>query len=172
MRSARAIGPVGTGIRIAVGVMIVVAALRFDYPSRGISWWDAAAVLVALPLIAVGAAWAVNAVYRRWPATARRARAPWSAHQVGVAVIVIGAVVALGTALTYLTPVDRIAIFLFFGASMVLAAVRGYDGCEILALPNLVLRRTEAVWCPLYTPIDSAERRPNEPSSPLGLGRR
>jgi hypothetical protein len=157
---------------MAVGVVIVAAALRFDYPSSGISWWDAAAVLLVLPLISVGAAWAVNAAYRRWPAAARRARAPWSAPQTGVAVIVIGAVVALGTALTYLTPVDRITIFLFFGASMVLAAIRGYDGCEILALPNLVLRRTDAVWCPLYTPIDSAERRPNEPSSPLGLGRR
>jgi hypothetical protein len=43
---------------------------------------------------------------------------------------------------------------------MVLAAIRGYEGCEILALPNLVLRRTDAVWCPLYTPIDNAEQRP------------
>lgn len=162
MTPARAIGPLGTGLRIAFGLLLIAAALVFDHPSRGIGWWDAAAVLVVLPVIAVGAAWLVNAAYRRRPAMARRARTPWSAAQAGAAAIVISAVAVLGTALTFLTPVDRIAIFLFFGASMVLAAARGYDGCEILAVPNTILRRSDALWCPIYSPIDSAERQPEE----------
>jgi hypothetical protein len=162
MTHARAIGPVGTGLRITFGLLIIAAALIFDYPSRGIGWWDVAGALIMLPLIAVGAAWLVNAAYRRKPAMARRARTPWSAAQAGAAAIVISAVVAVGTALTFVTPIDRIAIFLFFGASMLLAAVQGYDGCEILALPNTILRRSDAVWCPIYSPIDSAEQRPGD----------
>jgi hypothetical protein len=153
---------VGTGLRITVGLLLIAAALIFDQPSRGIGWWDVAGALIVLPLLALGAAWLVNAAYRRRPAMARRARIPWSAAQSGAAAIVISAVVASATALTFVTPVDRIAIFLFFGASMVLAAVRGYDGCEILALPNTILRRSDAVWCPIYSPIDSAERRPDK----------
>jgi hypothetical protein len=143
-----------------VGLLIVVVAMLLDAPSRGITWWDVAAVLVVLPLIAAGAAAVVNALYqRRGPAAAARARSPWSAAQAGASAIIVGAVIALGTTLTFVTPVDRVAIFVFFGLSMVVAGVRGYDGCEVLALPNMVLRRKDAIWCPLYTPIDSAEHR-------------
>jgi hypothetical protein len=46
---------------------------------------------------------------------------------------------------------------LFFGASMLLASALGYDGCEMLALPNMVLGRRDAIWCPLYTPLDRAD---------------
>ena len=168
MGRTRAIGPIGTGVRVVVGVLIATAALVFDYPSHGIGWWDAAGVLVVLPVIGIGAAQAVDLGYRRWPALVRRARTPWSGAQTVAAGIVIAVVLVLGTALTFLTPIDRIAIFLFFGLSMVLAAVRGYDGCEILALPNAVLRRRDAIWCPLYTPIDNTERRPDAQPVPLG----
>jgi len=171
MTTNRAIGPVGTAIRIGVGVMLAGAAIAFDYPSRGISWWDVAAVLVALPLTAVGAATALNTAYRRWPALARHTRTPWSAAQSGAAVIVIAVVVVAGTVLSFLTPVDRIALFLFFGLSMVLAALRGYDGCEILALPNIMLRRADAIWCPLYSPIDSAEQLSDSTATRVAHGR-
>ena len=65
----------------------------------------------------------------------------------------------MGAALTFVSPVNGVALYVFFGLSMLLAALRGYDGCEILALPNLILRRQDAIWCPLYTPIDADERR-------------
>jgi hypothetical protein len=159
MVTARRVGPLGTTARFVIGVLIVVLALTLDQPSRGVSWWDAAAAVIVLPLLTAGITVVVDAFYRRRaPAAAARARSPWSPAQIGAATIVIAMVIAVGTALTFLTPIDRVAIFLFFGLSMVLAALRGYDGCEILALPNTILRRRDAIWCPLYTPIDSVER--------------
>jgi hypothetical protein len=166
MRSTRHIGTAGTTSRIAVGVLLVGIAVAVDYPVGGISWWDVAAVLLALPLVAVGAAVVLNAAYRLRPELARRARSPWSAAQSAAAVGVIVVVVALGTVLTFLTPVDRISLWLFFGLSMVVAGVRGYDGCEILAIPNTILRRTDAIWCPLYTPIDTTEQTAQPPTRP------
>ena len=71
---------------------------------------------------------------------------------------VIAVVLALGTALTFLSPVDRVALWLLFGLSMIVTAVRVDDGCEILAIPNTILRRTDAIWCPVYTPIDATEQ--------------
>jgi len=53
----------------------------------------------------------------------------------------------VGAALTFVSPVNGVALYVFFGLSMLLAALRGYDGCEILALPNLILRRQDAIWC-------------------------
>lgn len=51
------------------------------------------------------------------------------------------------------------AALIFFGASMLIAAVRGYRGCEVLALPNWLLGRNDQVGCVLYSPIDRLESR-------------
>jgi len=48
----------------------------------------------------------------------------------------------------------------FYGASMLLAAVRGKAGCEVTAISNWILSRDDQVGCPVFTPIDSLERRP------------
>ena len=51
------------------------------------------------------------------------------------------------------------AALLFYGASMLLAALRGYAGCEVLAVSNWLLGRDDQVGCLLFWPIDHAERR-------------
>ncbi|MGH8878635.1 MAG: hypothetical protein ACRD0P_15040, partial [Stackebrandtia sp.] len=66
----------------------------------------------------------------------------------------------------YLTPyyapplsVASDAALLFYGASMLLAALRGYAGCEVLAVSNRLLRRDDQIGCILFAPIDHVERR-------------
>lgn len=51
------------------------------------------------------------------------------------------------------------AVLLFVGGSLVLAALRGSAGCELLALSNWLLRRSDQIACAVLTPIDSLERR-------------
>lgn len=51
------------------------------------------------------------------------------------------------------------AAFIFYGASMLVAAVRGYSGCEVLAISNWILTRDDQVGCLVLSPIDSAERQ-------------
>ena len=51
------------------------------------------------------------------------------------------------------------AASIFYGASMLLAALRGYGGCEVLAMSNWVLRRDDQVGCLVLGPVDLAERR-------------
>jgi hypothetical protein len=51
------------------------------------------------------------------------------------------------------------AAFVFYGASMLLAALRGYGGCEVLAISNWVLRRDDQIGCFVLSPVDSLERR-------------
>ena len=51
------------------------------------------------------------------------------------------------------------AAAVFYGASMILAAVRGKAGCEVTAISNWILRRDDQVGCPVFTPIDSMEHR-------------
>jgi hypothetical protein len=50
------------------------------------------------------------------------------------------------------------AALLFYGASMWLAAGRGYAGCEVLAVSNWLLRRDDQVGCAVFSSIDQLER--------------
>jgi len=56
-----------------------------------------------------------------------------------------------------LPPSFRLAILLFFGVSMVCAGVCGYGGCEVLAIPNMLLRKSYNVACIIFSPIDWLE---------------
>ena len=51
------------------------------------------------------------------------------------------------------------AALVFFGTSMLLAAVRGYAGCEVLSISNWVLRRDDEVGCVLFDHVDRLEGR-------------
>jgi hypothetical protein len=78
----------------------------------------------------------------------------------------VGFAVNIGVFLVlFLTPwyapalaVTSNATQLFYGASMLLAAARGYAGCEVLAVSNWILRRDDQVGCIIFWPIDHLER--------------
>ena len=62
-------------------------------------------------------------------------------------------------AVLFIIPFTREAALIFYGASLLLAAARGYAGCEILAITNWVLRRDDQVGCVVFSPIDEVEAR-------------
>ena len=148
----REIGPIGTASRVAGGLIAVGVPIALS----GMGWWDVAAALVALPLLTMAGSSLVTAGYERFaPASLVRRHLICSAP----ACVLVAAVVALAIVLTVATPVNEVAIWSFFGASMLVAALRGYAGCEVLAIPNAITGRKDRIGCVLYTPIDLAEAR-------------
>ena len=61
--------------------------------------------------------------------------------------------------LLYFIPATSDMALIFYGTSILLAGVRGYSGCEILAISNVILRRDDQIGCAVFTPIDLLERR-------------
>lgn len=55
--------------------------------------------------------------------------------------------------------VAPVPTLLFYGASILVAFVRGYVGCEIFAISNWLRRRDDQIVCPVFSPIDQAEAR-------------
>ena len=51
------------------------------------------------------------------------------------------------------------ATLLFAGVSLLLAAIRGYAGCEVLAISKWILRRDDQVGCVVLSPLDAAESK-------------
>jgi hypothetical protein len=56
------------------------------------------------------------------------------------------------------------AVLIFYGASMLIAAIRGYAGCEALAISNWMLQRDDQLGCLFFSPIDFAEKVISSPS--------
>jgi hypothetical protein len=146
----RAIGMAGTAARILIGLVLLGSVVSGE-ATRG--WRPAAWVLALLvfPAVALAAAWLRGRRHR----PGLRATGP-AGHAVNAAVF----------AALYATPwyaptlgFTSDAALIFYGASLLLAAARGYAGCEVLAVPNWLLRRDDQVGCVLFTPVDALERR-------------
>jgi hypothetical protein len=144
--NARAIGPVGTVARVCGGLAAIAVALV-----SGLRWWDIPLGLVLIPLgVTLGHA----ALVRRAPGALR------GVNQAGACAT------ALLVAPLLIVPFTSEATWLWLGASMLLAAARGYAGCEVLSISNWLLRRDDTVGCLLFTPIDELEARLAEKRSP------
>ena len=158
----RAIGVWSTVARATAGALLVGSVL-YGHAAWG---WHPVAWLVGLlvfPALVIAAQWWRA---RRHP-TPLRATGPLG-HAVNLAVFLV----------LYLTwwYVDVLsdAALLFYGGSMLLAAARGYAGCEAFAVSNWLLRRDDRVGCALFGAIDAGETRhasPGEPALGVGHGR-
>jgi len=157
--SRRSIGAWGTASRVVVGALLV-ASVAEGHLSAGFDPWAWALGLVGFPLVVLG--------WQRW----RASRHPRRLQATGPLAYLIN--IAVFAAL-YLTPwyapalsVTSDAALLFYGTSMLVAAVRGYAGCEVLAVSNWVLRRDDQIGCMLFWPVDAAESdaRPAVPDDP------
>jgi hypothetical protein len=62
-------------------------------------------------------------------------------------------------------PYTSVGTTLFYGLTLLVAALRGQPGCEATVLPNLILNRDDQIGCPMFTPIDRAEARARRRSS-------
>jgi hypothetical protein len=135
-RIARGIGPLGTGARAVAGAAMLLGAIII-----GIGTLDAVLGLFVFPL-------AVAAV------VAIRGRKATPVRLMGLEGHCINCTVA--AAAFVLVPV---AALLFYGGSMLVAAVRDYAGCEIFAVSNWLWRRDDQIACTVFHFVDLAERR-------------
>ena len=147
---SRQIGPVGTASRLVGGVAAILVPLAL----WGATWWDWGAGLVGFPLLAAAAGATVASLDAAFAGPAQPAgRGRW-----GVALALVALVLGSATGLTYVTPVDATGVWIFLGISMLLAAAKGYGGCEVLAFPNAISGRRDTIGCVLFAPIDGSER--------------
>lgn len=151
-KTRRAIGPWGTAARLGVGGYLVGTVGYGSFTGDGafepVSWLVG---LVAFPAGLLGwQAWRA----RRHPRRLVAFTGPLG-HVATVAVFLI----LYGTT-WYAPPIDFLsdAALLFFGSSMLLAALRGYAGCEVLSISNWLLNRDDQLGCMLFDPVDRLEQ--------------
>jgi hypothetical protein len=156
----RQIGPAGTLARFLVGAALLASVIE-GHVTTGFHPWSWILGLVGFPAAAI--AW------QRWRAHRHPERLQWTgpaAHLLNIGVFLT---LYLTTWYAPSLEVTSDAALLFYGGSMLLAAIRGTAGCEVLAVSNWVLHRDDQIGCALFWPIDRTEHHPPDTrQSPKG----
>ena len=157
----RKITTAGTVARVVVGVAFLTITVVREIVEHDVEPAAWALGLVGFPAIMLG-----------WQGLRARSN-PSRFEAIGPVAHVLNIVVFFALFLTpWYAPhplhVTSDAALLFYGVSMLVAAARGYAGCEVLAVSNWLLRRDDQIGCLLFAPIDEL----SEPgSTPLSRGR-
>ena len=154
----RQIGTIGTLARVLIGFLMVLYGLtggRIEVMhgnlQTGFNPLSVGVAVVAFPALLLAWQWI-------------RARTDGSRYEAtGPLATTVNIVAFIALVLTplYAPPLSFTsnAALIFYGASMLLAAARGYAGCEVLAISNWILRRDDQIGCLVLSPIDGYERR-------------
>src|SRR6266852_8918509 len=159
----RQIGTIGSVARILVGFLMVLYGLtggRIEVMHNNVQ--------TAFDPLSVGiGVVAFPALLLAWQLIRPHCHARYEATGPVAASINIVVFIALVLTPRYAPPLSFTsnAALLFYGASMLLAAARGYGGCEVLAISNWILRRDDQIGCLVLSPIDDYERRLKSPHS-------
>lgn len=150
--SRRDIGPIGMAVRLLVGLLLVGLIVYGQLVTSGhltpVAW---ALGLLGFPALVLAWHW--------W----RIRRNPVRFHDTGPLSFALSLVLPLALYFTgwYVPSLwfTSDATLIFVGSSLVLAALRGYAGCEFLALSNWLLCRHDQIACAVFTPIDVLDQR-------------
>lgn len=154
----RQIGGIGTAARVVLGLAFVVLgvtggriSVMHGQVGIGFEPLSVAVGLVGFPAVVLVWQWL-------------RARvAPTRLQATGPRSTALNMLVLVALLLTpwYAPPLSftSVAALVFYGASMLLAALRGYSGCEVTAISNWILGRDDQVGCLVLSPVDQLERR-------------
>ena len=154
----RQIGPIGTLVRVVLGLVLLlfgviggqIIVVNGQLRSH-VELLSLILGVVALPVLLLGLQW----VRARLAPARLQATGPVST---ALNIVIFIALVSTPLFAPQLSFVGY-AAFVFYGASMLLAAVRGYAGCEVLAISNWILARDDQVGCLVLGPVDYAEHR-------------
>ena len=140
-KQRRAIGPFGTAAR--VGLALFVGYAFYQVWSAGdLQWHTPVLGLAVFPALTI-----------LFVMTWQRVRHT-PIHGNGPLGIVINHAIIFGLVAV---PFTSLAAGLFYSGSALLAVVRDYKGCEVVAIPNTLLRRHDEVACFLFTPADALD---------------
>lgn len=151
----RAIGPIGTATRLVAGLLLVgnvIYGQLVTHHVRPATW---ALGLLGFPALVLAWHW--------W----RVRRDPARFSNNSPLSFALGAILFLALYLTWwyapALSITSDAALIFFGGTLVLTALRGYAGCEILTPSNWLLRRHDQIACAVFEPFDALDRRAARP---------
>ena len=151
MSQTRSIGPLGTIVRLMLSPFFSYFGFNspiahIAYPNQlnySLSHWDDLLFGVLI----------VPAVLALWQYI-RQKYSPKPLRALGPIGTILNTVI---TVILFFTPLHH-SLWFFLGLSLFIAAIRGYGGCEVLAISNWITGRNDQVGCVILSPIDAIEK--------------
>jgi hypothetical protein len=143
--------PIGRVLRIVLGLVLTVYVAPVYFP-----------VSVRIAMGALLLVLGLTCVYILIHIFVSR-RIVRSASSLG-AVVAFGLLVAIYVAGASVLPIighgkGQLAAATFLGISLVVAGVRAAPGCELMAIPDLLLGKHTELACLIFSPLDRLERK-------------
>ncbi len=147
----REIGPVGTAARLVAGLLLVGNVADGQLATQHVRPATWALGLLGFPALVL--------VWHLW----RIRRHPARFYHDSPLSYLLGVLLFLALYLTWwyapALSLTSDAALIYFGGAMVLTALLGYAGCEILTPSNWLLRRHDQLACAVFAPFDAMDRR-------------
>lgn len=155
----RRIGPVGTSVRVVLGLVLVYLATVeegtfFDWEVEPA---EIALGLVGFPAVMVVVGLAAGFFLKR------------PLRLIGPGGLALNAALIFVLLIGHQT---HDAALFFYGVSFPLAAWRGVPGCEMTVLSNLILGRDDQIGCPVLAPVDALETGVDATAAAVGASPR
>ena len=147
-------GPIGRSLRLVVGVCVMIVALPvyftagWEYNLRSLGLVLALAVFYTL----------VQLVVSRLVRRLNR----WFGTILAVAPVILLWFFGQGGGPLFGQGEGGTAAITYIGVSLLIDVVRAGSGCEVMAIPGLVLRNRTYLPCLVFSPIDALERNSAE----------
>jgi len=142
---------IGRSLRALVGLLLFVSIAPFYLNSD----WG-----VRLAALATSAGLVMLYTVAHWIASGLSGAASrWLGSLVAFGVLILVYMLGSGGGSMWGQGEGQLAVLTFLGLSLLAAGWRGDPGCEVLAIPNALLRGTSRFPCLLFSPIDWVERR-------------
>lgn len=142
-------GPVGRVVRLALALCLGIIALPV-YLEAG-ARYNVSALGLAVTLVALYTL--VHAAISRWPVLINR----WLGAAVVVIPLFLVWLLGQGGGPLFGQGEGGTAAITFLAVSFLVDSVRAHSGCEVMAVPGLLLARRTHLPCLLLGPIDRAE---------------
>lgn len=151
----RQIGAIGTSARIVLGVLLLALGalggkiiVSHGHLELQLQYLSLVIGLLAFPAVLV--VW-------QWMRLRRDRSRLEATGPVPTVVNIVVFALLVSTASIPAISFFGFAAMIFYGASLLVAAVRGYAGCEVLAASNWLLRRDDQIGCLVLSPVDQWE---------------
>lgn len=155
----RSTGPIGRWVRLIAGILLIAFGVwdwKLLTAPRSFAFYG----VVAFTLVALLGLYLAAHLLLGQRLFARVN--PW----VSTVILIAPPLIVLGTRSPELDAV-RLGVIFYIAVSLIALFFIRYGGCEVVALPTLILRRQHTVYCP-WNVIDAVDRAASshEPSGP------
>ena len=148
---ARQAPPVGRGLRIVLGLALMgyVVPVYLQIPAR---------VSVRVLLLMVGLLGVYSLIHIL---VSRRiiSFGPWAGAIVALGLLILLCAASYPGISILGRGQGELAAVTFLGISLVVAGLRAAPGCEVMAIPGLLLGKNTELACLIFSPLDRLERK-------------